>query len=473
MARNAQGGQTETKSSRAVRRERGRAGIATSLTLVVFAALSLGGGAAYVYFGLPVSDSARIEASSRATKPAAAFSAEAGPEGAIPNGVLGPEGDLLSKASGSEPARLTVTTGRIPSGGSLGSALTDEGIRPAAVSEVTKAMAEVFDFRSAQPGDFFALVEDDNQRVISFEFQRGRSTIYRVARNDVGNLVARSAEMPLERRVAQLGGVVQASLFESILEQGERPDLVQAFADIFIWDFDFSTQARPGDEFRMVFEKFYDRDGFVRYGDILAAQYLNAEQELTAVYFEDDNGYGDYYTPGGHSVRRSFLRAPLTYSRISSGFSKARLHPVLHVERPHEGIDYAAPIGTPVWAVSEGRVIFQGWSGGFGRLVKVKHGNGYVSYYGHLSRFAPNLAVGARVRQKQVIGFVGRSGLATGPHLDYRLQFRGKFVNPLKARFPNGSPIPVEARERFDATRNGLLAELRRANPALVLEAAM
>jgi murein DD-endopeptidase MepM/ murein hydrolase activator NlpD len=259
-----------------------------------------------------------------------------------------------------------------------------------------------------------------------------------------------------------------------MLALGERAELVQAFADIFAYEVDFSTQTRPGDEFRLVFEKFYDQNGFVEYGNILAAQYRTDERDHTAIRFEDEHGErAGYYTPDGRSVRRSFLRAPVNYTRISSGYSLSRLHPIFKRRRPHEGIDYAAPSGTPVWSVGDGVVVFQGWSGGFGRLLKIRHANGFVSYYGHLSRFANQTRVGTRVKQKQVIGYVGATGWATGPHLDFRLQRNGRFVNPLQTKFPHGEPIGVEDRERFESIRDGLLAELRQTEPGLVLEAGM
>jgi murein DD-endopeptidase MepM/ murein hydrolase activator NlpD len=159
--------------------------------------------------------------------------------------------------------------------------------------------------------------------------------------------------------------------------------------------------------------------------------------------------------------------------RISSGYTNRRLHPVLKVRRPHWGVDYAAPTGTPVWAVARGEVIFAGWQGGFGRLIKIRHQNGYISYYGHLSRYAAGLRAGQHVSQQQVIGYVGSSGLATGPHLDYRLQVNGRFIDPLKLSIPTGEPIPLEERERFEAQRDERLAELSAAQPAIVLDASL
>jgi murein DD-endopeptidase MepM/ murein hydrolase activator NlpD len=403
---------------------------------------------------------------------------------APPAGVTLPEFDLVAQLSepqprpiplldaSAEPA-LNVLSGRIGRGTTVGAALAERGVPGPLVHAISESLRPVFDFRRARPGDFFTLIRDPQDNLLSFEYQHGRERRFRVRREATGELVASADSVPLERRVVQLAGIVEGSVFSAITDLGEGADLVQSFADVFIWDIDFSKQVRPGDEFRMVVEKFYDPTGFVRYGRILAADYRTAGRTHTAVYYEDDAGNGDYFTPDGRSVRRSFLRAPLKYSRISSRYTYSRLHPVLKFRRPHLGVDYAAPTGTPVWAVAEGQVIFAGWQGGFGRLVKIRHHNGYVSYYGHLSRYGAGLRVGQRVRQKQVIGYVGSSGLATGPHLDFRVQINGRYVDPLKLDFPTGEPIPMEERERFEEIKDLRLAELREAQPAVTLEAAL
>jgi murein DD-endopeptidase MepM/ murein hydrolase activator NlpD len=361
----------------------------------------------------------------------------------------------------------------VPKRGTLAGALRGSGVSPDLVDTVARTLRGVFDLRGARPGDFYALIRDNSGQLLSFEFQRGRADVYRIERNDVGNLVASRETAQLERRVLQLGGVVKRSLFDAMTDLGESPALVHAFTDIFAWDFDFSTQARPGDEFRLVFEKFYDKDGFVRYGRVQAAEYRAARRDFVAVWFEDESGTGGYYTPDGNAMRRSFLAAPLKYSRISSRYTMSRLHPILHSTRPHEGVDYAAPTGTPVWAVADGEVVFAGWSGGFGQTVRVKHTNGYISCYGHLSRFARGLHVGQRVAQKQLVGFVGATGLATGPHLDFRLARNGHFVDPLRMKIDSGEPVPPRSRSRFAKVREMRLGELREAQPALVLDAAM
>jgi murein DD-endopeptidase MepM/ murein hydrolase activator NlpD len=367
---------------------------------------------------------------------------------------------------------LSVVTGRIERGGTLGSSLRTEGVGADVVDLIARSMRPVFDFRYAHAGDSFALVRGDGGDVLSFEFQRGRRDLYRLVPDRDGQLVGRHEEVPLERRTVRLAGEIKSSLFEALVSLGEGPELVADFADMFAWDIDFAKEARPGDQFRVLFEKFYDREGFVRYGKLLAAEYEPRDRTLAAIYFEEDDGYGDYYRPSGTSVRGTFLRAPLRYRRISSRYSRSRLHPILKVRRPHEGVDYAAAHGTPVWAVADGTVIFRGWSGGFGKLVKLRHPTGYVSYYGHLSRYGNDVSVGSRVRQKQVIGYVGATGLATGAHLDYRLKVNGRFVDPLRVKLPQGEPIRVKNSVRFALVRDELLRELRNTAPTLTLEAA-
>jgi murein DD-endopeptidase MepM/ murein hydrolase activator NlpD len=222
---------------------------------------------------------------------------------------------------------------------------------------------------------------------------------------------------------------------------------------------------RPGDEFRILYERLHfidehGRESYLRPGRILAAQYLGAAGQHSAVYYENQPGEGSYYHPDGSSVQRQFLQAPLRYARISSSYTTARHHPILRITRPHQGIDYAAPAGTPIWAVADGRVIYRGYAGGFGNLVKIRHSRGYVSYYGHLSRFGQGLKVGQRVRQKQVIGYVGSTGLSTGPHVCFRIAQDGRYFNPAKLRMPAGNPISAQRRPDFLASRDSLLARL-------------
>ncbi|MDL1973061.1 MAG: M23 family metallopeptidase, partial [Deltaproteobacteria bacterium] len=204
--------------------------------------------------------------------------------------------------------------------------------------------------------------------------------------------------------------------------------------------------------------RIYTNGKFIRNGRILAAEFVNKGRRLEAYYFEDPTGHKDYYDANGRSLRKAFLRAPLRYKRISSYFSYHRLHPILGIVRPHLGIDYAAPIGTPVEAVGDGRVVFIGWKRGFGKFIKIRHNHIYTSTYGHLSRFARGLKKGSFVKQGQVIGYVGSTGLSTGPHLDFRFMAHGRYINYLKFKQPESKSIPrcfrLSFREKVERLRN-------------------
>jgi len=361
------------------------------------------------------------------------------------------------------PGRIGVLRGLIGRGETLHSTLTRLGVPGSTVLDIASAMRPVFDFRYAKAGDRFRLARRPDGSVVEFDYRTSVTEGYRLVRTG-GGLVPRALEVDLLPRVEKLAGVVTTSLYNAIRNLGESGQLAHEFANLFAWDVDFHRDVRPGDEFRMLYERLYQRDGdgeevYVRPGRILAAQYRGRGVH-TAVFFDSEGGPSGYYRPDGSAVDRQFLRAPVKYTRISSSYSHSRLHPILKVRRPHLGIDFAAPRGAPVWSVADGVVTFRGRSGGFGNLVKVRHANGYVSYYGHLHRFAPGLAVGSRVEQKQVIGYVGSTGLSTGPHVDYRLRRGEQYVNPTTVRTPPADPIPAERIPEFVATRDAVLSEL-------------
>jgi len=375
------------------------------------------------------------------------------------------------------PLVRIVTEGEIRGGQTLASSMRGNGVSHAVVHLIATQMAPVFDFRYARPGDSYRLTQDEEGDVVRFRYSRSPLQSYTIERDGADYLVARH-EPELVRRRARIAGVVSTSLYEAVEALGEEVELANDFAEIFAWDIDFSRSVQPGDEFSILYERLFlvgegGTETYVRPGRILAAQYTNGLQEYRAVYFEQAEGRGGYYRPDGSSVRRQLLRAPVNYRRISSRFSLSRLHPILKVRRPHLGIDYAAAYGTPVWAVADGTVIFRGYSGGLGRLVKVKHANGYVSYYGHLSRYPRGLKVGQRVQQKEVIGYVGSTGISTGPHLHYQLMKNGKSIDPAAVRTPAGEPIPAAAHEAFAQLRDELLSDLDPTPLAVVTSEAM
>ncbi len=384
--------------------------------------------------------------------------------------------ELASDAPMPEPQRH-LFEGTLASGETLSQSLRDNGISSDIVHTITRAMGKLYDFRKARPGHSYSLRLDDEGRLTEFRYVTSPIESYRVSR-DGEAFMSRREEPPTRIEVARLAGVVTTNLHEAVKALGESPQLAVDLADIFAWDIDFSRSVRFGDEIRVLYERLYrtdssGQDHYVGPGRILAARYIGAAGEHAAVYYESEQGHGGYYRPDGSSVERNFLMVPVRNSRVASAFSNSRLHPILRIWRPHHGIDYAAPEATPIWAVADGTVIHSGKAGGFGNLVKIRHADGYVSYYGHLSRFASGLRQGQKVRQKQVIGYVGHTGLATGPHVCFRMSKDGRFVDPASLRLPGGPPLSTAHRQLFANERDVLLARLDAATPLLETDEAL
>ena len=361
------------------------------------------------------------------------------------------------------PAHLDVVRGELKTGQTLHSTLTRMGVPGSTVHEIAIEMRPVFDFRYAKPGDRFRLARKADGTVMEFEYRTSAIDGYRLYRV-ADELVAKPLEVNLVRRVEKLAGVVTNSVYNAIRNLGESGQLAHEFSELFAWEVDFNRAVRPGHEFRILYERLYQEDGdgnevYVAPGRILAAQYRGREVH-TAIHYAWDEEHVGYYRPDGSAMERQFLRAPVKYTRVTSAFSWSRLHPILRVRRPHLGVDYAAPYGTPVWAVADGQVTHSGRMGGMGKTIKVRHANGYVSTYGHLQRYAQGLREGSRVRRKQVIGYVGSTGLATGPHVHYDVKKDGKAVNPNQIQTPPAPPIPEHQLAAFRAARDATLAEL-------------
>jgi murein DD-endopeptidase MepM/ murein hydrolase activator NlpD len=374
------------------------------------------------------------------------------------------------------PSNLSVTTvpplpeqrvdeGVLRRGHTLSEVLRREGVSPTVIQQIARALKGRFDFRRAKPGHNYRLVRDAKGTVLEFTYHVSPTQTYKVTRAG-GQLFASTEDGDLQPRSTRIAGVITSTLYQSITNLGEDGSLARDFADIFAWDVDFQRKVRPGDSYQILYERLFrtvgGRDTYVRPGRILAARFQGDGGEYTAVYFETRDGRGGYYRPDGSSVEGQFLMAPLRHARITSNFNSARRHPILKITRPHRGIDYAASIGTPVWSVADGVVTQRSWTGGNGNFVQIRHENGYVSSYAHLSRYADGLRVGDRVEQKQVIGYVGQTGLATGPHVCFRIQRNGKYVDPSGLRMPTGQPIAKTQLAAFRAARDSRLAELSR-----------
>jgi murein DD-endopeptidase MepM/ murein hydrolase activator NlpD len=366
---------------------------------------------------------------------------------------------------GESPDSLTIVTkGEIRSGDSLGTALHRHGITPATVHLIATEMRKVFDFRKSRPGDRYRLGQDSDGRVLDFRYLQGPEESFYLAWEGTRYVVSKeSAE--LRPQIAKIAGIVESSFYGAILALGEQSALASEFARILAWDIDFSRNVQAGDEFQILYERMYrlDDDGqdvYVRPGRILAGRYDGDVGRHTVVYFKDDKGAGAYFRPDGSSVERAFLVAPVEFSRISSRFTRARTHPILKVTRPHPGIDYAAPYGTPIWAVADGVVEYKARAGASGNLIRIRHAGGYTSHYAHLANFAKGLKVGDRVEQKQLIGHVGSTGLSTGPHVCFRVKKDGNYVDPMRISSPAGRPIDRETLEVFQDVRDQLLVHL-------------
>jgi murein DD-endopeptidase MepM/ murein hydrolase activator NlpD len=362
---------------------------------------------------------------------------------------------------------------RVPPRATLASLLRAHDLPSEIVEAIVSSAREVFDPRRLRADRRYRLERTLDGVLRWFEYDLDGDRFLRIVRivGDGLQPIFAAELIPVEktRTLAAFEGVIDAqhsSLVSVIEAQGERIDLAIAFAEIFAGDVDFSNDLQRGDRFRIFAEKLFYEGEFAGYGDILAATMENDGRTLNAFRFTQPGGRPDYYDEQGRSLRRVFLRSPLRFEpRVTSRFSRSRLHPVLGVRRAHLGVDYGAPYGAPVIAVASGVVVSAGWSGGAGRMVTLRHSGGYESSYLHLSSIA--VSRGARVAQGEVIGRVGSSGLSTGPHLDYRLRKNGVFVNPLEEhrRMPPGEPIAPAYLNAFHAQRDRALGRLASARP--------
>ena len=309
-----------------------------------------------------------------------------------------------------------------------------------------------------RPGDVIQLTHL-NGEIKSLTRRINETATLSVTRPD-GVFNATLVENPLETEEATLRGTVDSSLYVAVNAAGGTDRLAVELADVFKYDIDFVNQVQPGDQFIVAHEQQYQDGAFLRDGDILAAEFVNTGKTYRAVRYVGPSGRADYYTPDGRPVRKAFLRYPVDYARISSGFSLARRHPVLNRVRAHKGIDFAAANGTPIKAAGAGRVVSRGRNGGYGNVVVLAHSNGVTTLYGHMSRFAKGLSVGDHVAQGQVIGYVGMTGLATGPHVHYEYRVNGVHKNPARVTMPKADPIPANLMADFKAQTAPLLARL-------------
>ena len=310
------------------------------------------------------------------------------------------------------------------------------------IQQVLTNMKGCLDYRRLRPGDRYSITFDENNNLLHCNYESGPLDVYTLKRTNSG-FTAEKLAVPVECHTERITGVIDSSLVASLAGYQVDSRLIYSFADIFSSRIDFNTETRKGDRFSLLFEKYYKAGLFIGYGRILMARYEQAGGEILEGFrYGDDNGVGgSFYDRSGEDLGSAFIRSPVPVGRVSSRFTLRRMHPILGVVRPHLGVDLAAPIGTPIMAAASGKVLFVGRKGGFGKQVILKHTNGYCTYYGHLSRFKPGMKRGQLVKQKEIIGYVGSTGMSTGPHLDYRLAQNGVFMNPFSLKFKPKSHI--------------------------------
>jgi murein DD-endopeptidase MepM/ murein hydrolase activator NlpD len=333
-------------------------------------------------------------------------------------------------------------------------------ISPQLLHTILSLGDEADSLKHIHPGQLIKLKLAEQSQLLELMYDMDPTRSLRIWQEGVNGFKSALIERPIEHRINHATGVINSSLFESGQQAGLSDKLTMELAGIFGWDIDFALDIREGDRFSVIYDDQYVGGKWLRHGDILAAEFINNGTAYRAVRYTDPNGQSDYYSPDGKSMRKAFLRTPVEFSRISSYFSTARFHPILNRIRAHKGVDYAAPIGTPVKATGDGKVVFVGRRGGYGNAIELQHGARYSTLYGHLSRFARGLHAGNRIHQGQVIGYVGMTGLATGPHLHYEFRIDGVHRNPLKVQFPDAAPIAAKYEQDFAGTSRRLQAQL-------------
>jgi murein DD-endopeptidase MepM/ murein hydrolase activator NlpD len=363
--------------------------------------------------------------------------------------AVAPGPDDESDGDGDEVGRWV--EGDVQAGDSMGKILRRENLGPPEADELIRALTPNLDMRAIKEGQHYRLHLDDAGRVVELEFHVSKLLTVRAFRDATGAMTSEKLETETRIEEVEIGGTIESSLYMSFKDAGEDTSLVSFFVDVFAYDLNFYVDQHQGDTFRMVVEKEYIGRNFLRYGRVLGAEYSGKAGTFRAFWWKAPGAReGSYFNDKGESVERTFLKTPLKYARVSSGFNPRRMHPILHVEKGHFGVDYAAPTGTPIWAAASGKVVFRGRRGGAGNCVILHHDNGLETVYMHMSKFRKGQQVGQRVRAKEVIGYVGMTGLATGPHLHFGIKQNGHYVDPMKMKMTRGVGVARKDRPAFE-----------------------
>jgi murein DD-endopeptidase MepM/ murein hydrolase activator NlpD len=362
------------------------------------------------------------------------------------------------------------STHRVKSGDTLAKIFSKYGLSARLVHNIVNSGKEGAKLTHIRPGQELRIHTTTEGEFIALTQVIDAIHSLQIKRTDDG-FSAEEIEQEVEYRTAFASGTIAQSLFLSAKESGLSDSLIMSLANIFAWDVDFALEIRSGDRFTVVYQEEFLNGKKLRNGAILAAEFINRGKSFQAVRYVNKKGDADYFTPKGDSVRKAFLRSPVDFRRISSRFQRERYHPVLGRKRPHRGVDYAARTGTPVKASGDGKIIFRGRKGGYGKTVVVQHGGGITTLYAHLNSYVLKRKKGSRVKQGQTIGFVGKTGVATGPHLHYEFRLNGAHRNPLTVKLPAASPIKKAYKDDFEVQTASLTAQLATLNRTLLADA--
>lgn len=347
---------------------------------------------------------------------------------------------------------------KVKPGDSLAAIFKRNKLEATELHDIMQASQETKQLRYLSPGQTFRIQVDEDNNVLNLQYDINQLETLSVHR-DGDDFIASYHHKNVEKRMNHASAVINSSLFEAGRDAGLSSQMVMELAHIFGWDIDFALDIRGGDSFSVIYEEDYLNGTKLGDGPILAAEFVNQGHAYKAIRYTDASGRSDYYDPNGNSMRKAFLRTPVDFRRISSRFGM-RFHPILNRMRMHTGVDYAAPVGTPIKTTGDGKIIFIGRKGGYGKAILIQHGGQYSTLYGHMSRFHRGMHVGKRVKQGQIIGYVGSTGRATGPHLHYEFRVNGVFRNPLTVKLPNAQPINAAYKQDFENHAQVLLSQL-------------
>ncbi len=351
-------------------------------------------------------------------------------------------------------------TFEIRSGDTLSTLFAKAGFNDKVMYEVLGSNLKKHELTRIFPGETLGFLKEETGSLAKVKLQRSPLEYFVFEKSPEGDYQSEKFTRTPDVHIAYGEGVIESSLFLAGQKAGLTQTQIMELANIFGWDIDFVLDIREGDGFSLIYEELYLDGEKYKNGRILAASFTNQGRQLDAVLYEQDNGLSHYFTPDGNSMRKAFLRTPVDFARISSHFNLKRKHPILHKIRAHRGTDYAASRGTPIKAAGDGKVIHAARKGGYGKTVIIQHGQSITTLYAHMHRYAKGIKKGARVKQGQVIGYIGSTGLASGPHLHYEFRVNGVHKNPVKVKLPQAQPIPKKQLADFREKTGVYLAQL-------------